>query len=172
MPFPLFRSKKNVPLSSDAYVQGQPLLYAQPSYAPSEKDCIIRSPPTVRPVTHKAIGSDVFADTTHFKEQKQRLPRKQRQRLREWWKGPQAAEESEEPFERQVVLVKDSAYSCIGTKADEYDDDDQAGRHHHKVVEAYHGIPTMISRRTIQSFYILMMCGRRCIRRVSVCLVP
>jgi hypothetical protein len=44
-------------------------MYAQPSYAPSEKHSVVYSPLTIHPVTHKAISTDVFADVTHFKEQ-------------------------------------------------------------------------------------------------------
>ena len=77
-------------------------MYAQPSSSPSEKDSVIRSPPTIRPVAHKAISFDVFADATYFKEQQAKVataatPRAAAEGVVE---RPQTAEESEEPFER------------------------------------------------------------------------
>jgi hypothetical protein len=44
-------------------------MYAQLLYAPSEKDFVVYSSPTIRLATHKAISTDVFAEVTYFKEQ-------------------------------------------------------------------------------------------------------
>lgn len=73
MPFPSFKSKKPASLSPEITSQTRPLVYAQSTYAPSEVDSINTSTqrsPDIRPPTHKAISSDVFADVTYYKEQK------------------------------------------------------------------------------------------------------
>ena len=76
-------------------------MYAQPSYAPSEKDTVIRSPPTIRPVTHKAISKDVFADVTYYKEQqaKKAAAAKAKAEVR-GLEGAETNVETEEVFER------------------------------------------------------------------------
>lgn len=78
MPFP-FRSKNKKEEDASASspelsTQKQLLIYAQPSYAPSERDFVPSSSSgtTIRPRTHKAISTDIFADVTYFKEQQEK----------------------------------------------------------------------------------------------------
>ena len=77
-------------------------MYAQPSSSPSEKDSVVRSPPTIRPVAHEAISSDVFADVAYFKEQQAKAAAAATAKTAAEGvvERSLAAEESEEPFER------------------------------------------------------------------------
>jgi len=76
-------------------------MYAQPTYPPSDKDTVVRLPPTIRPITHKAISSDVFADVTYFKERQAEKAAAARAKAEA--EGVEASETTEEPegtFER------------------------------------------------------------------------
>ena len=76
-------------------------MYAQPSYAPSGKDSIVRSPPTIGPVRHKAISADVFADVTYCKEQQAKEAAAAKAKAEaEGSEAFETTEEPEEAFER------------------------------------------------------------------------